>query len=312
MGLGLAILVVALSMPYTAAAQNTALGGLASGAGERDSALPSVTTGTGDTAIGSGTLFNTTSGNNNDAMGLFSMFSNTIGFDNVGLGVESLFSNTTGSTNTAVGDFSGFSNMTGTTNIALGFFSGFATNGSFNIDIGNPGLAGESSTIRIGTVGQHSTTYVAGISGVAVTGGAPVVVASNGQLGVGPVSSARFKRDIRSMGSRSDGLLKLRPVTFRYKNDPKGTLQYGVVAEEVARVYPELVVYGSDGKPLTVQYSALTAMLLNELQREHRENQQQAEQVKKLRAMQAVFEGRLSGLEQAMDTHRNRKLAAAQ
>src|SRR5262249_8870530 len=101
-------------------------------------------------------------------------------------------------------------------------------------------------------------------------------------LGVGLISSARFKRDIRDMGAASDSLTKLRPVTFRYKDDPQGIKQYGLVAEEVERVYPELVTYGADGKVLTVRYYVLTSMLLNELQKQARKNQRQAKQIQQL------------------------------
>ena len=106
---------------------------------------------------------------------------------------------------------------------------------------------------------------------------------SAGQLGM-VMSSARFKRDIQDMGSRSGGLLKLRPVTFRYKSDPSGALQYGLVAEEVAKVYPELVSYGPDGKPMTVHYLMLSAMLLNELQKQAGENHRLAAENQRLTA----------------------------
>ena len=115
--------------------------------------------------------------------------------------------------------------------------------GSNNIEIGGAGTSDESNTIRIGTNGTQNRTFIAGISGTPVPG-ADVTVDGNGQLGVLP-SSARYKRDIRDMGGASAGLMKLRPVSFRYKNDPSDTLQYRLVAEEVARVYPELVTRGT-------------------------------------------------------------------
>jgi hypothetical protein len=101
-----------------------------------------------------------------------------------------------------------------------------------------------------------------------------VVVNSSGRLGVGPPSSARFKRDVHDMGEASSKLLKLRPVTFRYKEHPQAIRQYGLVAEEVAKV-PELVAYGPDGKALTMRYSTLSAMLLNELPKQTRKLDQQ-------------------------------------
>src|SRR5208282_4747009 len=154
----------------------------------------------------------------------------------------------------------------GSNNVSLGYLAGSnLTTGSNNIDIGNAGAGAESNTIRIGTQGTQTATYAAGISGVGVTGAA-VEVSSTGQLGI-VMSSARYKHDIHDMGGKSSAVLKLRPVTFRYNNDPANTLQYGLVAEEVAKIYPELVTYGPDGKVMTVRYSMLSAMLLNELQK---------------------------------------------
>lgn len=131
------------------------------------------------------------------------------------------------------------------------------------------------------------------------------------------MSSARFKRDIQDMGASSDRLLKLRPVTFRYKADPNGTLQYGLVAEEVARVYPELVSYGPDGKPMTVRYLTLSAMLLNEIQKQASENQRLAAEVSQLKASRErdlqSMQQRLAALELAMKTRNgDGKLAAAE
>jgi len=113
-------------------------------------------------------------------------------------------------------------------------------------------------------------------------------------------SSARYKRDIRAMGDNSEGLMKLRPVTFRYKDDPQGIRQYGLIAEEVARVYPELVSYGSDGKVMTVHYLNLIAMLLNQLQKQARDNQQQAVQIAVLTRQIEAQRAGLSALEQTM------------
>ncbi len=145
------------------------------------------------------------------------------------------------------------------------------TTGSNDIDIGSPGMAGDSNAIRIGTPNTHKATFIAGIFGVAIPSGIPVVVSSNGQLGVAAVSSARFKRNIHDMGAASEGLMKLRPVTFRYRQDPTNTRQYGLVAEEVERIYPELVIYDADGKPEAVRYEVLTSMLLNEFQKQSSE-----------------------------------------
>src|SRR5271155_139163 len=129
-------------------------------------------------------------------------------------------------------------------------------------------------------------------------------------------AKAMERHDIRDMGDKSSALLKLRPVTFRYNSDPANTLQYGLVAEEVAKVYPELVVYGPDGKVMTVRYSMLSAMLLNELQKQTRKNDRQAEQIRRLSAkvaeVEASFEQRLSKLEQPTQAKEgNHNLVAA-
>src|SRR5262249_33154613 len=169
-------------------------------------------------------------------------------------------------------------NTTGNYNIAVGASAGSnITTGSSNIEIGNAGAAGDTSTIRIGT--SQTATYIAGISGRAVTG-ADVVVDGMGKLGV-VASSARYKRDIRDMGTTSNALMKLRPVTFRYKSDERGATQYGLIAEEVQRVYPELVMFDADGKVETVRYSMLISMLLNELQKQSQENARQAAQLQR-------------------------------
>jgi len=155
-----------------------------------------------------------------------------------------------------------------------------------NIDIANSGVAGESGVIRLGTSSVQTATYIAGINGVNVGSGVPVYINSNGQLGT-LTSSARFKNDIKSMGSASDRLMQLRPVTFRYKdNAEKGphALQYGLIAEEVAKVYPDLVQYDKAGKPFTVYYHLLTPMLLNEFQKVHRQNEAQRGEIAALKA----------------------------
>jgi hypothetical protein len=158
-----------------------------------------------------------------------------------------------------MGDGALENNTTGGGNIAVGAAAGGAiTTGSNNIDIGNVGFATDAKTIRIGTKGTQTRAIIAGIVNSPILG-LPVVVNGNGRLGI-QASSARFKRDIHDMGEASERLMKLRPVTFRYKEDPAGTVQYGLVAEEVAQVYPELVSYGEDGKPLSVSYHLLPAM----------------------------------------------------
>jgi hypothetical protein len=140
------------------------------------------------------------------------------------------------------------------------------TTGSNNIDIGNEGVAGDEYTIRIGVAGAPPpATVIAGIYGNSSVSGLPVVIDSNGQLGIAS-SSERFKTDIAPMQSATANLQGLRPVTFHYKADRRGTLRYGLIAEEVAKVYPELVVRGTGGRIDGVRYDELAPMLLNEVQ----------------------------------------------
>jgi hypothetical protein len=179
-------------------------------------------------------------------------------------------SNTTGNHNVATGSGALDSNTTGSENIALGDSSGSnLTTGNFNIDIGNFGVAGESGIIRIGS-GQ-SATFIAGIYNATSLGGAAVYVNSTGRLGT-MTSSRRFKEQIKPMDKVSEAILGLKPVTFRYKRqlDPEAIPQFGLVAEEVAKVDPDLVVRDADGKPYTVRYEAVNAMLLNEFLKEHK------------------------------------------
>ena len=145
------------------------------------------------------------------------------------------------------------------------------TSGSNNIDIGNPGLVGESKRIRIGTAGTQKATFIAGISGATVPNGVGVIVGSNGQLGT-VTSSARYKEAIKPMDKASEAILALEPVTFRYKHElePAGIRQFGLVAEEVEKVNPDLVARDDQGKPYSVRYEAVNAMLLNEFLKEHR------------------------------------------
>jgi hypothetical protein len=232
------------------------------------------TTGIYNTANGVSALFSNTTGSSNVANGALALQSNTTGGDNTANGVNSLFNNTTGTFNTANGANALLNNTTGGSNIALGFGAGQnLTTGSSNIDIGNVGVAGESNKIRIGTAGTQTAAFIAGIRGVAVTGAA-VFVSSSGQLGVRP-SSARFKDEIKPMDKASEAVLGLRPVTFRYKQelDPEGIPQFGLVAEQVEKVNPDLVARDAKGEVYTVRYEAVNAMLLNEFLKEHRKVQ---------------------------------------
>ncbi len=176
---------------------------------------------------------------------------------------------------------------TGDGNTALGINAGFnVAAGSTNIDIGADvmGDAGDNGVIRIGNQGTQTATFIAGISGTAVTGDA-VVVNADGQLSTA-MSSARFKKEIKPMDESSTAILALKPVTFRYKQeiDPKGIPQFGLVAEEVEKVNPDLVSRDRDGKPYTVRYEAVNAMLLNEFLKAHQKIEEQEHTIAQLKS----------------------------
>jgi hypothetical protein len=252
--------------------------------------LQNDTTGTFNTATGGNALLNNTAGVANTATGFQALLNNTSAGFNTAVGAGSLFSNVTGDHNTAVGAEALTFNATGASNIALGDSAGIHAppDNSNSIYIGSLGSASDSAgTIQIGTGGTQTSFFAAGITGV--TTGAndavAVVIDSHGQLGT-INSSQRFKEDIQDMGDASDGLLRLRPVTYRYKQayeDGSKPLDYGLIAEEVATIYPDLVVRDRDGKIQTVQYQKLTPMLLNELQK-------QAEQIRTLEDRLAQIE----------------------
>ena len=230
-------------------------------------ALYSNTTGRGSVACGGAALNLNTTGSRNTADGTNALNSNTTGWNNTGVGLNALIFNTTGNLNTALGEGAG-QNL---------------TTGNNNIEIGNLAVAGEVNTIRIGTVTEeidifstvhpvHNATYIAGISGQTASGGVAVYINSDGKLGT-LTSSARFKTEIKPMDEASEAILALKPVTFRYKHeiDSKDTPQFGLVAEDVEKVNPDLVARDADGKVYTVRYEAVNAMLLNEFLKEHRQ-----------------------------------------
>ena len=240
--------------------QNIAVGG----------ALYSNTTGSDNIAIGYSALYSNDSGWGNIAIGSFALYFNT-GIGNTACGYNAFSFNTTGSGNTACG-YNALGNTGGDNNIALGNSAGSSvSSGSNNIEIGNVGVSGDSKTIRIGTKQIHRNTYVAAISGVTVPTGVAVIVDRTGHLGT-TTSSARYKEAIKPMDEASEAILGLKPVTFRYKHelDPNGVPQFGLVAEEVEKVNPDLVARDEQGKPYTVRYDAVNAMLLNEFLKEHR------------------------------------------
>jgi hypothetical protein len=250
------------------------------------SALYSNTTGYQNTATGTLALRTNTTGYNNTANGYFALQSNTAGNSNAATGFFALVNNSTGNNNTADGFNALYGNTTGNNNIALGFQAGQnLTTGDNNIDIGNVGVAGEAGVIRIGTTGTQTATFVAGIRGVPISGGTEVGVNSNGQLGV-RASSARYKDAIKPMDKASEAILALKPVTFRYKKDldPTGIPQFGLVAEDVEKVNPDLVARDDEGKPYTVRYEAVNAMLLNEFLKAHRRIEEQDKRIDQLMA----------------------------
>jgi trimeric autotransporter adhesin len=235
-------------------------------------------TGDGNTATGSQALTSNTTGINNTANGFQALFHNTDGTDNTAIGIQSLFDNT-GSSNTAIGHSAFINKSTGDGNIALGNFAGGLLNtGSHNIYIGNSGATNESNTIRIGTAGTQTKTFIAGIRDVTLGGALPVLIDAVGQLGT-MSSSRRFKNDIKPMDKTSETILALKPVTFHYKSDSTNTPQFGLIAEEVAQVDPDLVVRDNDGEIYTVRYDAVNAMLLNEFLKEHRRVQKQTQKI---------------------------------
>ena len=259
--------------------QNTAVGA---------AALLSNTIGEENTASGTFALFSNTEGNQNTAVGDNALFGNTEGTFNTATGHSAVFSNTTGDGNTANGQSALFSNVAGDNNTAMGFLALGSATGSNNIGLGAGAgfnFTTTSDSIAIGLPGENGPSgrcYIGSIRGVTVgnADGINVIIDSDGQLGTSN-SSRRFKKDIKPMDQTSEAILALKPVTFHYKNlDSKkaeNTPQFGLIAEEVAEVNPDLVVRDADGEPFTVRYEQINAMLLNEFLKEHKKvNQQQA------------------------------------
>jgi hypothetical protein len=269
---------------------NTALG---------DSALFHNTTGSGNHAVGYQALFQNREGAANTAIGGYALWLNTTGDGNIAIGDGALFANSSGNSNTAVGA-GALEHGAGDSNTALGANAGVDISGSNNIVIGanvfgfggsntivigaNVGNLGESNTIRIGNT-DITDTFISGISGTTVASGAAVLVDSNGHLGT-VTSSKRFKEEIRPMNKTSEAIFSLEPVTFRYKKeiDPAGTSQFGLVAEEVEKINPDLVVRDKQGKTYSVRYEAVNAMLLNEFLKEHRKNEEQQATIAQLKS----------------------------
>jgi len=264
------------------------------------------TTGFDNVAVGSNALYWNTTGNRNIAIGTAVLQQNTTGCCNVALGGRAMAYNTTGMLNVAIGEGALFDNQTGRSNVAVG--EGALSNttnagknlalgaqaginlqsGDNNIYIGNRGGGSsgvESDTIRIGGINNvagywpyaQNRVFISGISNSTVTG-VPVLVTSDGQLGI-QTSSSRYKQDIKPMAEHSDVLMLLKPVTFHYKQDPHGPLEYGLVAEDVAKISPDLVVRDDSGQIQAIRYQELTPMLINEVQKQAKVLKQKEAQI---------------------------------
>jgi len=276
------------------ALQNNTIGTVNTAVGVN--ALRDNTTGTENTAIGGAALRQNIGGSRNTAIGRSALRDNTTlpgvveGNNNTAIGAFALARNTLGFRNTAIGDSALANNTEGIGNIAIGQAAGDQVTGNDNILIGNPGVGGEGGAIRIGV--SFHRFFSAPILNTPLSG-TPVVINGAGLLGF-QSSSRRFKEDIRDMGEASSALRRLRPVTFYYKQTEQSgprQLQYGLVAEEVAEVYPELVEYSETGEPFAVRYHLLGPMLLNEVQRQDRQIQEQRRQIHEQAAQIAELKG---------------------
>jgi Chaperone of endosialidase len=238
-------------------------------------------TGDENAAFGAATLLFNTTGFNNTAVGTPALLNNTEGFTNTATGHNALVSNTTGNRNTATGGAALVSNTTGSDNTATGANALANNAGSDNTAIGSGAGINVSSANNVICLGANvagadvsDSTWIGNVYGVTTQSvtTAPVIVSDTGQLGT-IASSERFKKDIATMDKTSENVLLLRPVTFHYKSDAKQTPQFGLIAEEVAKVNPALVLPDKEGKPYTVRYDAVNAMLLNEFLKEHKKVQ---------------------------------------
>jgi trimeric autotransporter adhesin len=262
--------------------------------------------GTANTFLGVEAGYSNDSGNNNVYVGFQSGLAST-GNNNVYLGPSVAYAGypgDSGNNNTYLGYAAAYNNSTGSNNTYIGYQAGFNNGtGNSNVYLGSQGASGESNIIRIGTqgsgTGQQNAAFIAGIYGATSSSGVPVYINSNGQLGT-LTSSLRFKENVRDMGDSTSALMKLRPVTFFYKpeyeNGPR-TLQFGLIAEEVEKVYPELVAHDNDGKPYTVRYQYIVSMLLNEVQKQYHRAEEQDEVITSQERKINQLEERLSRLE---------------
>jgi hypothetical protein len=241
-------------------------------------ALASNTTGSGNNAQGYQAMYHNTTGSNNSAIGSSALFSSTTGIGNNAVGLTALVGLTTGNRNTAVGNNAGLNLGSGSYNTYIGW----GVNGSTGVSVPS-----ENYVTRIGVtyadpdVAGSPKAYISGIFNSATSGGLPVYVTSTGQLGFNS-SSERYKTDITSLGSNTERLAQLRPVSFHVKTDPNGKVQYGLIAEEVDKVYPELVIRDAEGSIQGVRYDELAPMLLNEAQKQQARIAAQAAQIRDL------------------------------
>jgi len=239
--------------------------------------LQSNNSGSSNTACGSLAMQVNAGGSFNTASGCEALTNNTSGSFNTAVGFQAMSDSNSGSNNTAVGADALATNTTGSNNIAIGYQASMDVgmgNFSNNIHIGSVGVANDANSIRVGTPGTQDSCFLAGVRGVTtnLADAVPVLIDSQGQLGTAN-SSLRFKEDIQDMGEASCHLMRLRPVSFRYEKPFAGgakPIQYGLIAEEVEEVYPELVARSADGQVESVKYQLLPSMLLNELQRMHK------------------------------------------
>lgn len=271
---------------------NTALG---------ESALRNNTSGLVNTATGYGALYANMTGSRNTANGYGALIASTSGHSNTAIGYAALFRSTVANGNTAIGDYALYYNTEGSGNTALGYRAGYNlgygvttpfTSMSQNIFIGNEGETDEAHVIRIGS--DQNTTFIAGIDDQTLTVSAtPVCVEPTGQLGRCPTPSSRqYKHDIKDMGAGSEPVLELRPVTFRFTKEIAGqeeALQFGLIAEEVAGVFPELVDYDEEGRPEAVKYRFLSSLLLNELQKQATEIQEMRARLERLETVEPGY-----------------------
>ena len=238
-------------------------------------ALFNNTSGNSNTATGVGALFDNSEGFNNTAIGYNALLNNTTAGDNAAIGTTALFNNTDGEFNVAVGSQALYNNVSGDSNTAVGDSAGFNITGSGNVCIGAGmnGVAGENNITRIRNVYDSVATERA------------VYVTSDNRIGT-LASSRRYKDEIRPMEEASKAIHSLRPVRFRYKKevDPTRSLCFGLIAEDVAKVSPELVTLDREGKPQTVRYEAINAMLLNEFLKAHRKVESQESRIQQQEA----------------------------